>query len=699
MNVATSRVSVDWNPGRIELARILEAVAAAGFKPVPLAGAVATSAFREERRVALKRIGLAGLGMMQVMMYVFGVYVAEPDAMDPAIASYLRYVGLLITTPVLLYSGAPFFIGAWQNIQRRTLGMDIPVALALALAYVASVFNTVRGIGQTYFDSVTMFIFFLSAGRYVEMVVRQRSLSLNEAVSRSLPAQAARVKADGTVERIPIGSIAVGDLLSVPRGGVIPVDAELAAGTALVDESLVTGESKPERKAAGAALLGGSVNTGGPIRVIARTNVSGSTLASIVALLERAQGARPAVARAADRIAGVFVIGILALAAIVAGVWLFVDPARAFPASLAVLVVTCPCALSLATPVAVAAASTRLARSGLLITRADALERLANVDTVVLDKTGTLTSGQLSVVRVTALGGDAPAALAAAAALERESNHPIASAFAPHASATCFASNVSEMEGRGVEGEIEGERWRLGREGYVAELAAARLGRRAEPAPACLGKYAEPAPASPGAAADDALYLGNEHGSVAVFELGEDIRADAHAAVGALRELHVEPVIASGDRREAVESVARTLRIHNAQARLAPSDKVDLVRALQSQGRRVLAIGDGINDGPVLAASAVSCAMGQGSAIAQAAADLLLLNDALSAVADGIATARRMLAVIRQNLRWSFVYNVAAVPLAALDLVPPWVAAVGMSASSLLVVLNARRLATGSLFR
>jgi Cu2+-exporting ATPase len=677
VNVATSRVSVDWNPGRIELARILEAVAAAGFKPVPLAGAKADSAFRQERRAALKRIGLAGLGMMQVMMYVFGIYVAEPDAIDPAIASYLRYVGLLITTPVLLYSGAPFFIGAWQNIQRRALGMDVPVALALALAYVASVFNTVRGVGQTYFDSVTMFIFFLSAGRYVEMVVRQRSLSLSEAVGRSLPAQASRVKVDGTVERIPIGSIETGDLLSVPRGGVMPVDAELAAGTALVDESLVTGESKPERKVAGAALLGGSVNTGAPIRVIARSTVSGSTLASIVALLERAQSTRPAVASAADRIAGVFVIGILALAAIVAVAWLIVDPARAFPASLAVLVVTCPCALSLATPVAVAAASTRLARSGLLITRADALERLANVDAVVLDKTGTLTSGQLSIVRVTTLVGDAGAALATAAALERESSHPIASAFAPHASATCFASNVSEVEGRGVEGEIEGERWRLGRYDYVAELAPAGQDPRAE----------------------DALCLGNADGLVALFEPGEEIRADASQAVSTLRRLHVEPVIASGDRAEAVARVAATLDIQSAHARLVPSGKVDLVRALQSQGRRVLAIGDGINDGPVLAASAVSCAMGQGSAIAQAAADLLLLNDALSAVADGIATARRMLAVIRQNLRWSFVYNVAAVPLAALDLVPPWVAAVGMSASSLLVVLNARRLATGSLFR
>jgi Cu2+-exporting ATPase len=672
VNVATSRVCVDWDPAQSELGTILKTVAGAGFKPIPLSGDGAESEFARERRLALKRIGLAGLGMMQVMMYVLGVYVAEPNAIDPAIATYLQYVGMVITTPVLLYSGAPFLTGAWRDLQRRTLGMDVPVAIALWLAFGASVFNTVRGAGETYFDSVTMFIFFLSAGRYVEMMVRQRSLSISEAVARSLPAQVTRLRADGTTERVPIGRIAAGDTLQIPKGGVIPVDSVLLEGTALVDESLVTGESKPERRKAGEALLGGSLSVAGGIRVVARSDVSGSTLASVVALLERAQGVRPQIARAADRIANGFIAGILVVAAFVVAGWMMYDPSRAFPAALAVLVVTCPCALSLATPVAVAAASTRLARSGLLVTRADALERLARVDVTVLDKTGTLTAGGLSIVESTPLANvDIGRAFGVAAALERASGHPIAALFTAHQKPQIAAQDIVETDGLGVEGCIEGERWRIGRHDFVAALAS-------------------DVAATDG---DAGVYLGNEMGLVAVFRIGETVRPEAFAAVEKLKELKVSTVIASGDRQEAVDAASAALHLDDAKGRLVPAEKVTLVRELQARGHRVLAIGDGVNDSPALAAADVSCAMGQGSSIAQAAADFLLLNDDLSVMAQAVETARRMLQVIRQNLRWALIYNVAAVPLAAFDLVPPWLAAIGMSASSLVVVLNARRLA------
>jgi len=577
---------------------------------------------------------------------------------------------------VLVYSGAPFFIGAWNDLRRRALGMDVPVALALCLAFGASVFNTVRGKGQTYFDSVTMFIFFLSAGRYVEMIVRQRSLSLSDAVGRSLPAQVSRVRADGGTERISVRAVVAGDTLQIPKGGVIPVDSTLASGVALVDESLVTGESRPEKRGAGEALLGGSLSVDGAIRVIAQRDVATSTLASVVALLERAQGTRPQIARAADRVANWFVSATLLLALAVVAAWMVYDPSRAFPAALAVLVVTCPCALSLATPVAVAAASTRLARRGLLITRADALERLAGIDTVVLDKTGTLTAaGRLSITGMTMLGSlDKKAALATAAALERSSSHPLAALFTRYDEPEIAVTDLRDVDGRGIEARIAGTPWRIGRHDFVAELAADTA-------------------APPG---DLGIYLGSENGLAALFELGEILRPDAVVAIERLRALGVEPIIASGDRGEAVDAARLALHVEHARARLEPAGKLDLVRELQTQGRRVLAIGDGVNDGPALAAANVSCAMGEGSAIAQAASDLLLLNDGLSVVSEAVATSRRMMQIIRQNLRWSLVYNLAAVPLAALDLVPPWLAAIGMSVSSLVVVLNARRLASAS---
>lgn len=672
VNVATARVAVDWDAARTSLTDILAAVDKAGFRPVPLIGEQAASAIARERRDALKRIGLAGLGMMQVMMYVLGVYVAPADSIDPAIASYLRYVGMAITTPVLVYSGAPFFAGAWRDLRERALGMDVPVALALTLAYGASVFNTIRGFGQTYFDSVTMFIFFLGAGRYVEMLVRQQSLSLREAVARSLPSHVSRVTANGSTERIPLGEVVAGDCLLVPKGGVVPVDATVASAEAWLDESLVTGESRPERRRSGDALPGGAVNVGAAIHVLATRDVSSSTLASIVALLERAQAVRPRVTRAADRVANAFIAAILIVAAAVAVTWIYIEPSRAFPAALAVLVVTCPCALSLATPVAVAAASTRLARSGLLVTRADALERLGQVDTVVLDKTGTLTLAESSVIEVdvgTSL--TVARALAIAAALERASAHPLAALFAPHADATVVATDIVEHEGLGLEGTIDGIRWRLGKREFVAELAGA---------------------VAVGGEGDD-LCLASAAHDEAVFRIAERIRPEAEQTVGAFAQLGVGAVIASGDRREAVSRVTRALGVDQAHARLAPSAKTDLVQRLQSEGHKVLMLGDGVNDGPVLAAAYVSCAMGHGSAIAQSAADFLLLNDSLRVVAEGIATARRMGAIIRQNLRWALLYNGVAIPLAALDLVPPWLAAIGMSVSSLVVVLNARRLA------
>jgi len=346
--------------------------------------------------------------------------------------------------------------------------------------------------------------------------------------------------ADGGTERISVRAVVAGDTLQIPKGGVIPVDSTLASGVALVDESLVTGESRPEKRAAGEALLGGSLSVDGAIRVIAQRDVATSTLASVVALLERAQGTRPQIARAADRVANWFVSATLLLALAVVAAWMVYDPSRAFPAALAVLVVTCPCALSLATPVAVAAASTRLARRGLLITRADALERLAGIDTVVLDKTGTLTAaGRLSITGMTMLGSlDKKAALATAAALERSSSHPLAALFTRYDEPEIAVTDLRELDGRGVEARIAGTRWRIGRHDFVAELAADTA-------------------APPG---DLGIYLGSENGLAALFELGEILRPDAVVAIERLRALGVEPIIASGDWGEAVDP-ARTRRV------------------------------------------------------------------------------------------------------------------------------------------
>jgi Cu2+-exporting ATPase len=597
---------------------------------------------------------------------------------------------------VLFYSGAPILRGGLQDIRHRTLGMDVTVSLALLLAFGASAVNTARGTGEVYFDSVAMFILLLLAGRYVEMRGRHRSASVTDALARSLPARAQRIDpVTGAVARVPLADIVPGDLLRVASGETLPVDGVVADGVALVDESLVTGESDPQRRAAGEPLLGGSSNAGAALTLRASRRADRSTLHGLVRLLERAQGERPRLGIAAERMASWFVLRVLLFTALVGIAWWHFDPARALPAVLAVLVATCPCALSLATPVAIAAATARLAREGVLVMRADAVEGLAGIDTVLLDKTGTLTAGRPTAELLHAgrldpgrsvpepPEGVAPPALAVrealavAAALEGGSRHPLALAFREHADPAIDCADACEVAGQGVTGTVAGRRWRIGKPEFA-------LGDRAG---------AADSPPQPGVSSASAstVVLADDQGRYALFEVRDALRQDAPATVAALRAAGLALCIASGDRPAAVGAVGAELGIADAEGGLDPAAKLVRLKALQAAGHRVLMVGDGVNDGPVLAAADVSMAMGRGSAIAHAAGDLLLMRDSLAALPVAVRIARAALRRVRQNLRWAAGYNLAAIPLAALGFMPPWLAALGMSLSSLVVVFNARR--------
>ena len=654
VNVVNGRVSVSWDPQRLALPTILTRVAALGFRPVPLAGEAAAAAQRAERRMAQKRIGLAALGSMQLMMYAAGLYAGAFQGIDPLMAEWLRVTCLLIATPVLFYSGAPILRGAMGDLRRGVLGMDITVSLALVLAYLASVWNTFRGSGEVYFDSVAMFILFLLLGRYVEMRGRHQSTQLTDALARSLPATVQRVdRTTGLASRVPLAEVVTGDQLRVGSGQVVPMDGTLLDARALLDESLLTGESVPCSRERGALLMGGSLNAGATLTLEVTNPPDRSTLHNLVRLLERAQGVRPRLGLAAERMASWFVVRVLLLTALTGVIWYAIDPARAFPAVLAVLVATCPCALSIATPVALAAATTRLARLGVLVMRSDAIEGLARVDTVMLDKTGTLTVGRPTITGIEVEGElTAERALAIAAALEAHSQHPLAVAFRDTASGL-VCSDARELPGQGIEGSIDGQRWRIGKPGVT---------------------------------------LTDEHGRRAVFTITDQLRAEAASTVGALQAQGLRVCLASGDARGPVQAVAHELGIIEAGSGLHPEQKLQRLRDQQAAGHRVLMVGDGINDGPVLAAADVSMAMGRGSAIAHAAGDLLLLRESLASLPQGVAIARRTLQIVRQNLRWSAAYNLAAIPIAALGFMPPWVAAIGMSLSSLAVVFNAQRI-------
>ncbi len=689
VNTATTRARVVWQDGQCDLPAVLRALSELGYRPHPVNGENLQQQAQEERRSALKRLGVAGLGMMQVMMYVLPLYVREQTHMDAEVVSFMQIVSLLLTTPVLFYAGWPFLINAMRSLRHRAISMDVPVALALLLAYGASVYNTLRHQGETYFDSVTMFIFFLALGRYVEMMVRHRTGSVTDALARLQPRIAHRVRdservdADDNgvveaIEDIPLTALRVGDAVWVRVGEAIPADGCVTAGCSSVDESMLSGESLPVPRQVGDAVLAGTINVEAGLQVRVTAVGSATTLAGVLALLERAQADKPRQALMADRIARRFLNSLLIFAALVGLTWYFVDPSRAFDAVLAVLVVTCPCALSLATPAVIAAATTALARHGLLVTRADAIEQLAQVQHMVFDKTGTLTDGKLSLIEQPLMTShqtinEREHYHAIAAALEHAADHPIAQAFRTAAAQlpSLQASDVQVVPGAGVAGTVRGVAYRLGSPAFVAQLRGVALER-----------------------SDDAavIVLGDAHDELARYAVHDSLRSEAAEGIAQLAALGIRSSILSGDAAAAVQRVAGECGIAEYQARQSPADKLQVLRQLCATQRIVAMVGDGINDAPVLSAANVSIAMGGGTALAQASADVVLLHNRLSALPVAVQLARHAQRIMRQNLIWAAVYNLAAVPLAAAGMIPAWLAAVGMSLSSVLVVLNATRM-------
>ena len=467
INYATRRASVRWDAHRTRLASILKAVVALGYRAYPYDSTRAEEARRRERDRALWRLFVAGFGMMQVMMYLVPVYLAGGE-MTADIEQLMRIASLILTLPVVLYAAAPFFLGAWRDVRSRHLGMDVPVALGIAAAFAASVVATVTGGGQVYFDSVTMFVFLLLVARYFEMAARARAAAMQEQLALQAPRVAERFAAwpgSDLAEPVAVGSLRAGDYLRVRPGAAVPADGTVAAGDSEVDERLLTGEARPRPKRCGDSLTGGSFNIGSPLVMRVARVGSDTVLAGILRLLDRAAAEKPRIARSADRAARYFVLALLVIAAVTAAAWFYVDPQRALWVTVAVLVASCPCALSLATPAALAAATGALHAHGVLIIRGNALESLARATHFVFDKTGTLTNGDLRLAGVL-LPGEASKTrtrddcLALAAALEAGSAHPIARALSTAAPTPVRhrCAECKHVAGNGIEGVVDGAR-------------------------------------------------------------------------------------------------------------------------------------------------------------------------------------------------------------------------------------------------
>ncbi len=667
-NAVTGRVRIRWRPESTPLSRPLERMAKLGYRAYLATGLAREESRRRERNRWILRMGIAGLGAMQAMMFAEALYLDTAGEMPPSTRDFFRWITVMVSAPVVFYSGWPFLEGMWREIRLRRLGMDTLIASSTLLAWGASVVETVRHGVHVWFDAAVMFVFLLLAARMIEQGARKAASAQVDALARARPVLATReTDVEDGREQIPVAQLAVGDIVRIAPGEPVPADG-VALDAAAFDEALLTGESTPVHKQAGDAVYAGSLCLEMPARVRVQGLGADTRLSELGRLVEEAQAERPRLAQVADRIAHRFVVGLLVSAVAVYLFWRWHDPARAFEVTLAVLVVSCPCALSLAIPSALAAAHGALSKLGVLGVREDALDRLAETDTVVFDKTGTLTDGAPRIASVEVMDDALGRAevIAIAQALERDSRHPLARAIAQlGGEGALAASAVRQQPGEGIEGVVEGRSWKLGRAGF----AASRIEETGH-----------------------ALWLGDGQTAVARFDLSESLRADAADAVRALRAKGIEVELASGDGVAAVDALADTLGIERRAARQTPEAKLARVRELQAQGRRVAMVGDGINDAPVLAGADVSLAMGEGAALAQRAADLVVTSPRLGRVPQAIAIARRTRAVIRQNLGWATAYNLLALPLAATGHVTPWMAALGMAGSSLLVTLNALRL-------
>ena len=697
VGASVQRATVRWDPTRTRPSAFIDAVRNAGYQAVPDAAAPARALRLREHRQALWRLFVASFCAMQVMMLATPSYVASAGELAPDLRQLLNWGSWLLSLPVLLFAAGPFFSGAWHGLKQRRIGIDVPVALGVLIMFLASTaatFNPAGALGaDVYFDSLTMFVSFLLGARYLELRARHAAAQALESTLACLPETALRMRVGAADEVVSILRLMPGDRVRVPLGQAFPADGVLLQGQTRADESLLSGESAPVEKSSGAALVAGSINVGAPVLMQVQRVGADTRFEAIVSMMRSASNQRPAAAQLADRWAAPFLWAVLLLAASAAALWSLIDPARALPVAVAVLIVTCPCALSLAVPATLVAAARGLARRGVMLQRLDALQTLAQAEHYFFDKTGTLTQQRVDLqgVRLTATGRekllDEAAALQQAASLARWSTHPLSAALVAAASARSELTATAALPGHwtalleepglGLQGHDEqGRCWRLGSAAWVRSPHSV------------LPSQPQSTPASP------VLWLGCEGQVLARFEQHETLRDGALQTVQALLAAGVQVTLLSGDTPERASALGAHLGLAAATAVMGgatPQNKVQAVRAAQARGERVVMVGDGINDAPVLACADASLAMGQGALVSRCQADAVLSSNRLTDIVQARDTARKALRIVRQNLLWAAAYNAVCIPLALLGYLPPWAAGLGMACSSLVVVGNALR--------
>lgn len=691
INYSQHVLQVRWKPEGIQLSEIVKQIHSLGFDCTPVRDTTEQRTIERENQLFLRRIGVAGIGMMQVGMYAMAGYFGASNGA----LGVLRFAGLLIATVVIFYSAQPFFTGAWRALCNRHLSMDVPVSIALGLAYGASLIATWRSselnINEVYFDAICMFSFFLLLSRYLEFKARSRWQNQNPEAENANRAHL--ISANGHYQQVPSSKLKIGQRILVKTGDMFPVDVLLTDGNSTISQAQLNGEFTPIKKHQGDEISSGSIQLSAPVEAEVLQTVNYSALSRIRSLVENAQMHKPAISSIADRISGYFVFSVLILATSTYLYWLQTDQKQAFWIALSVLVVSCPCALSLATPTALTVLMNHLRVRGILVKNPKALEKMDQIDHVIFDKTGTLTKGQFQIEQVFDFTGEGKQThLQRAIALEAQSNHPLAQAFSANQHSiieqAITIKNWRTDASKGVEAELgkESVRTRLGNKTYLNEICDTGLAEN---------RLEKGTLSNPKEQAVSILYLGQNDELLSVFVIRDSVRPEAANLIEKLHSKLPSKLssisLFSGDSSEQVDAIGHQLNISDVRKSMAAEEKFLAMEELQKSGEKVLAVGDGINDAPLLAAADVSIAVCNAIDLSKQTADFVLISDNLNAIDELFISAKKGKKIIQQNLSWALAYNLFAIPLAMMGLVPPWLAALGMSASSAVVVLNAFR--------
>jgi len=664
VNVSARRATVTWDNQQLKFSQILSYIEKIGYHAKPFQPEQHEATFRQENKVFLQRLGLAGLMTMQVMMLNIGVFFDLFGHIDAQTKQYFNWISLLLTTPVILYSASEFYSSAWRALRAKMVNMDVPISLALSLTYVSGVFATIQNNGQTYFESLCMFVFFLLISRYLEHSARYKASQLSANMLEYMPTTANLIE-DGKLTPVLAKSLIAAQRVLVKSGEMVPIDGVIIEGAGQLNEAMLTGEFDLVSKSIGETVFAGTVNQLGTLTIKVNAALKHSMLNQINMLQNKALLTKPKIASLADQFSQYFVLAVLVISLSSYIVWLQIDASQALWVTISILIATCPCALGLATPSALSCAVAHLNSKGILLKRADALEQISQVDWVALDKTGTLTEGKFTLAECfCAQNQDKAQCLEIAASLEKFSSHPIAKAFSDLPSGYLVA-DFSAKIGQGVTGNIDGVSYKLGSLHFIGLEVPIQM-------QSCN------------------VFLTTQHKVLCGFLLTDKIRTSSAELVNGIKAKHL--ILLSGDIPSVVENVANTLNIPNWLAQQTPEEKLNVIKQAQDNSHVVLMVGDGINDGPVLAQADVSVTLGAGSDLAKSSADVILLDNSLEKISLVFTIAKRCKVKIIQNMGWALGYNILVLPLAVTGFLSPWMAVVGMSLSSLIVVANSIRL-------